>query len=70
MPGTWAVAPVRSATWVPARYQRVSGGWEYVPAHWSSQRVVSTSKAKAVGHKKAKGKGHLKGKGEGHAKHD
>ena len=74
VPGTWAMAPVRSATWVPARYQRVSGGWEYVPAHWSSQRVVSnstaTSKAKAVGHKKAKGKGHLKGKGEGHAKHD
>jgi hypothetical protein len=70
VPGTWVTAPVRSATWVPASYRRVSGGWEYVPAHWSSQRVVSTSKAKAVGHKKAKGKGHLKGKGEGHAKHD
>ena len=68
--GTWAMAPVRSATWIPASYQRVSGGWEYVPGHWSSQRVVSTSKAKAVGHKKAKGKGHSKGKGEGHAKHD
>lgn len=73
LPGRWAAAPVARATWVPARYTRVSSGWEYVPAHWSSQRVVtvqSTSRARALGHKKAKGKGHQKGKGKGHQKHD
>jgi WXXGXW repeat (2 copies) len=63
--GRWAVGPTATASWVPARYQRVSGGWEYVPGHWSSQRVVS-----AVGHSKAKGKGHSKGKGKGHQKYD
>ena len=71
--GRWAVGPTATASWVPARYQRLSGGWEYVPGHWSSQRVVAVGKmspGKAVGHKKAKGKGHLKGKGKGHQKHD
>jgi len=68
--GRWAMGPTTTATWVPARYQRVSGGWEYVPAHWSSQRVVSVGKGKAVGHSKAKGKGHVKGKGNGHQKYD
>ena len=68
--GRWAVAPMRTASWIPARYLRVSSGWEYVPAHWSSQRVVSVSSGgKAHGHVKAKGKGHLKGKGKGHQKH-
>lgn len=79
--GRWAVGPTRTANWVPARYARVSSGWEYVPGHWSSQRVVSVNnarqakalgkagQAKALGHKKARGKGHLKGKGQGHAKH-
>ncbi|MDQ5859043.1 MAG: YXWGXW repeat-containing protein [Acidobacteriota bacterium] len=73
VPGRWAVGPTRAASWMPARYERVSSGWEYVPAHWSSQRVVSvekTGQGKALGHKKAKGKGHLKGKGKGHEKHD
>lgn len=59
--GRWAVAPVRGATWVPARYVRVDGGWRYVPAHWSSQRVVGVS---------GKGKGQVKGKRKGHAKDD
>lgn len=71
--GQWAMAPVRSATWVPASYRRVSSGWDYVPGHWSSQRVVRASKAsrgKALGHVKAKGKGHQKGKGNGHEKYD
>jgi WXXGXW repeat (2 copies) len=72
VPGRWAVAPVARATWVPAQYVRVSEGYRYVPAHWSSQRVVSveTGRGKAVGHSKAKGKGHAKGKGKGHQKYD
>ena len=72
VPGSWAVAPTRTASWIPARYLRVSNGFEYVPGHWSSQRVVSVSKTgggKAHGHVKATGKGHLKGKGKGHQKH-
>ncbi len=72
VPGRWAVGPTRTASWVPARYERVSSGWQYVPGHWSSQRVVSvkTGQGKALGHGKAKGKGHLKGKGKGHEKYD
>jgi WXXGXW repeat (2 copies) len=73
VPGRWAVAPVARATWVPAQYVRVSNGFRYVPAHWSSQRVVSVGGAgqgKALGHAKAKGKGHAKGKGKGHQKYD
>lgn len=73
IPGRWAVAPVARATWVPAQYVRVSSGYRYVPAHWSSQRVVSVETAgrgKALGHVKGKGKGHAKGKGKGHQKYD
>ena len=73
VPGRWAVAPVARATWVPARYVRVSNGYRYVPAHWSSQRVVEVGTAgrgKALGHVKGKGKGHQKGKGKGHQKYD
>jgi hypothetical protein len=73
VPGRWAVGPTRAASWLPARYERVTSGWQYVPAHWSSQRVVSVTKTgqgKALGHVKAKGKGHLKGKGKGHQKYD
>jgi hypothetical protein len=73
IPGRWVVAPAARATWIPARYTRVSGGWQYVPAHWSTQRVVTGEKAgraPALGHKKARGKGHAKAKGKGHQKHD
>ncbi len=73
VPGRWAVGPTRAASWVPARYERVTSGWQYVPGHWSSQRVVldtKTGKGKALGHAKAKGKGHHKGKGKGHEKYD
>ena len=73
--GRWVTVPVARATWVPAQYTRVTTGWRYVPAHWSSQRVVTVEtvskpgRSRAVGHAKAKGKGHWKGKGKGHAKH-
>lgn len=69
--GRWAAAPVARATWVPAQYTRVSTGWRYVPAHWSSQRVVSVERVgpgRALG-AKAKGRGHGKGRGRGHQKH-
>jgi hypothetical protein len=67
------LAPVAGATWVGPRYSRVSTGWRYVPAHWSSQRVVTVErvgKGRAPGHVKGKGKGHWKGKGKGHQKYD
>lgn len=70
--GRWVLAPTAGASWVPARYVRVTSGWQYVPAHWSNQRVVvveGAGRGRAVGHKKAKGKGHSKGKGKGHVKH-
>jgi len=68
VPGRWVLAPAAGASWVPARYARLSRGWRYVPAHWSSQRVVTVSTAgrgRVVGHAKARGKGHWKGKGKG-----
>lgn len=67
VPGRWAVGPTKTASWIPARYERVSGGWRYVPSHWSSQRVVS---AKAAGRAKVKGKAHPKGKGRDREKPD
>jgi hypothetical protein len=73
IPGRWVSTPVAGAAWVPARYTRVSTGWRYVPAHWSSQRVVTVQtvgRGRALGHAKARGKGHSKGKGKGHQKHD
>lgn len=73
VPGRWVAAPVAGARWIAPVYTRVSTGWRYVPAHWSSQRVVSTertSRRRALGHVKAKGKGHSKGKGKGHQKYD
>jgi hypothetical protein len=71
--GRWVRAPTAGASWVPARYVRVSSGWQYVPAHWSNQRVVTVERVgrgRAPGRAKAKGKGHWKRKGKGHDKHD
>ncbi len=71
VPGRWVIAPVAGATWIAPRYIRISNGWRYVPAHWSSQRVVTVERVKHTrprGHVEAKGKGHWKAKGKGHRK--
>jgi hypothetical protein len=38
--GRWARRPASDARWIPAEYVRAAGRWRYVPAHWSTQRVV------------------------------
>jgi hypothetical protein len=40
--GRWAERPQgqRHARWIGARYQRVQGGYRYIPAHWSHERVI------------------------------
>jgi hypothetical protein len=38
--GRWIEPPRHHAHWVSAHYRRVHGGWRYVPAHWSYERVI------------------------------
>jgi len=42
--GRWALRPKHGDAWVPAEYVRARGHWRYVPAHWSSQRVVNEAR--------------------------
>lgn len=38
--GGWVVRPSRHVRWIPPRYQRVRGGYRYIPGHWSNQRLI------------------------------
>lgn len=38
--GRWAERPQARARWIAPRYRRVRGGYQYIPGHWSNQRVI------------------------------
>lgn len=38
--GRWSEPPQRRARWIAPRYQKVRGGYRYVPGHWSHQRLI------------------------------
>ena len=57
--GSWARPPAPGAAWVHAEYVPVDGGYRYVPAHWSTERVVEVDRLKAK-HDNGKHKGWYK----------
>lgn len=38
--GRWSERPRARARWIAPRYQRIRGGYRYIPGHWSHQRVI------------------------------
>ncbi len=38
--GRWSEPPRAHVRWVSPRYQRVRGGYRYIPGHWSHERVI------------------------------
>ncbi|MCM3877788.1 MAG: hypothetical protein NEA02_15385 [Thermoanaerobaculia bacterium] len=38
--GRWLEPPRARAHWVGPRYKRVRGGYQYIPGHWSHERVI------------------------------
>jgi hypothetical protein len=46
--GHWDVPPAAEVRWVAPEYTRVERGIEYVPGHWSSQKVITNENGKKV----------------------
>ena len=38
--GRWSERPRARAYWIAPRYQRVRGGYRYIPGHWSTEHVI------------------------------
>jgi hypothetical protein len=38
--GRWSEPPRAHARWVSPRYQKVRGGYRYIPGHWSHEHVI------------------------------
>ncbi|MDL2716800.1 MAG: hypothetical protein PT977_03510 [Acidobacteriota bacterium] len=38
--GRWLEPPRSHARWVAPRYKSVRGGYQYIPGHWSHERVI------------------------------
>jgi hypothetical protein len=38
--GRWSERPRAHARWVSPRYKKVRGGYQYIPGHWSHERVI------------------------------
>ena len=65
--GSWSRPPAPQAQWVRAEYVPAGGGYRYVPAHWSTERVVEVQSER---HDNGKHKGWYKEKKHKHHKHD
>lgn len=46
--GRWQLPPAADVHWVAPEYTRVERGVEYVPGHWSTQRVITYDNGKRV----------------------
>lgn len=46
--GRWAAPPAAEVRWVAPEYTRVDRGVEYVPGHWTTQRVITYDNGKKV----------------------
>jgi|SRR5450830_911307 hypothetical protein len=66
--GSWVRPPAPGAGRVRAEYMPVEGGYRYIPAHWSTERVVEAENGK-VTHDNGKHKGWNK-KEKKHKHHD
>jgi hypothetical protein len=46
--GRWDVPPAAEVRWVAPEYMRVERGFQYVPGHWTTQKVITYENGKKV----------------------
>ena len=46
--GHWDVPPAAEVRWIAPEYVRVERGVQYVPGHWTTQRVITYENGKRV----------------------